>query len=196
MEMMNKLSEILSEFLTSLGLFAPLFSCLLIILEGILAFLPLFVFITINILVLGPLLGALLSWCFTVFGSFIAFYLCRRGLSDLFKRKTKDKDKINKFMNVIDNLKFTQLVLIVAIPFAPSFFINLGGGLSKIGIKKYLYALILGKIFVVIFWGYLGYNLIECLTNPLALIRVCLLLVGAYLIAKIINKKFNLDERF
>ena len=190
-----EMNEILNDFLNNAGMWAPFFGTILIVLEGILAFLPLFVFITVNILVLGPLLGGILSWIFTIIGSFLAFYLCRKGLSNFFQKKIEDKEKISKFMHLVDNLKFKQLVLIIAIPFAPSFFINLGAGLSKIAIKKYLYALLIGKAIIVIFWGYLGYNLIECLTNPLALIKVVLLLVGAYLIAQFVNKKFDLDER-
>ncbi len=87
-------------------------------------------------------------------------------------------------------------MLFVAIPFMPSFFINVGAGLSNIPIKKYLYALLVGKIFIIIFWGYIGCNLVECLTNPLELIKVVVLIVIAYVVARIVNKKFNVDERF
>ena len=190
-----EISEILNDFLNNAGMWAPVFSTILIVLEGILAFLPLFVFITVNILVLGPVLGGIVSWFFTIIGSFLAFYLCRKGLSNFFQKKIEDKEKISEFMHLVDNLKFKQLVLIISIPFAPSFFINLGAGLSKIAIKKYLYALFIGKAIIVIFWGYLGYNLIECLTNPFALIKVLVLLIGAYFVAQVVNKKFDLDER-
>lgn len=196
MSWLNEVNGILSEFLNNVGILAPFFSTILIVLEGILAFLPLFVFITINILTMGPVIGVLVSWIFTIIGSFLAFYLCRKGFSEMFQKKTKNRKRISKIMNVINNLKFKQLVLVIAIPFAPSFFINLGAGLSKIAIRKYLYALIIGKAIVVIFWGFLGYNLVECLTNPQALIRVLLLVIGAYVVAQFVNKKFDLDERF
>ena len=78
----------------------------------------------------------------------------------------------------------------------PSFFINVGAGLSKIPIKKYLYALLIGKVVIVIFWGFLGYNLVECLTNPLEFIKVFILIAVAYIVARIVTKKFDLDERF
>lgn len=196
MSYFNELSEILNEFLLNLGWLAPLFSSFFIVLEGILAFLPLFVFITINVLVLGAFLGGLLSWICTTIGGFLTFYLCRKGFSNKFQNSIKDKKKISKFMNLIDNLKFRQLVLFIAIPFMPSFFINVGAGLSKIPIKKYLYALLIGKVVIVIFWGFLGYNLVECLTNPLEFIKVFILIAVAYIVARIVTKKFDLDERF
>ena len=196
MSYFNELSEIINEFLLSMGILAPIFSSILIVLEGVLAFLPLFVFITINMLVLGSFFGFFVSWICTTIGSFLTFYLCRKGFHDFFQNKINNHKIILKYNKLIDNLTFVKLVLFVAIPFMPSFFINVGAGLSNIPLKKYLYALILGKIFVVIFWGYIGCNLVECLTNPLELIKVILLIVIAYVIAKVVNKKFELDERF
>ena len=186
----------LNEFLLNAGILAPIISCLLIFLEGILAFLPLFVFITINILTLGPVIGCFISWFFTIMGSFAMFFLTRRLFSNNFQKKLIKRKKLNKVMNIINNLKFTQLVLIIAIPFAPSFFINLGAGLSKISKMKFFYALVIGKVFVVLFWGYIGANLIECLTNPIEIIKVLVMMLLAYVFSKFINKKFNIDERY
>ncbi len=194
-EILKDFSNILNDFLMGLGIWAPILSSVLIVLEGIFAFLPLVVFVTINILTLGPIIGCIISWLLTTIGSFLAFYLCRKGLSGFFQKKFS-KGKLSKFMKKVDNLKFKQLVLIIAIPFAPSFFINVGAGLSNISIKKYFYALFIGKIFVILFLGYIGCNLVECLTNPLVLIKVILLIVIAYIVAQIVNKKFDLDERF
>lgn len=196
MSFFNEINEVINEFLMNLGVLAPVLSSILIVLEGILAFLPLFVFITVNMLVIGPVFGGILSWICTTIGGFLTFYLCRKGFHDYFQNKIQKKSIILKYNNIIDNLSFVKLVLFVAIPFMPSFFINVGAGLSNIPIKKYLYSLMLGKTFIVIFWGYIGCNLIECLTNPGELIKVLLLIIGAYIIAQIVNKKFELDERF
>lgn len=196
LETLNNLNEMLKNFLDSAGVWAPIFSSILIVLEGTFAFLPLVVFVTLNVLTMGPIFGSIISWILTAIGSFIAFYLCRKGLNSSFRKKLKEKGKLKKFMKLIDNLKFKQLVLIIAIPFAPSFFINVAAGLSNIPVKKYFYALLIGKIFVIIFLAYIGCNIVECLTNPLMFIKVLLLIIGAYLLAQIINKKFDLDGKF
>jgi len=193
---LNNLSDSLYELLMNAGMWAPFFSSCLIVLEGTLAFLPLIVFVTINIITMGPILGGIVSWLLTTLGGFIAFLLFRKGLSSFFQKKINKSEKMLKFMNRVDKLKFSQLVLIIAIPFAPSFFINMGAGLSKISIKKYFYALLVGKIFVIIFLGYIGCNLLECLTNPLVLIKVISLVVIAYVLAQLVNKRFDLDGRF
>lgn len=193
---LKNFDQILNDFLLSMGVLAPILSSILIVLEGILAFLPLFVFVTVNILTLGPVFGTIVSWLCTTLGSFLTFYLCREKISGFFYKKTKDKKKIQKFMKLVANLKFKQLVLLIAVPFAPSFFVNLGAGLANISKKKYIYALLIGKVFVVIFWGYIGANLVECLTNPFVLIKVLLLIIIAYIIGKFVSKRFNIDERF
>lgn len=195
-EMLNNFSTSLNDVLMSAGIWAPLISSFLIIVEGILAFLPLVVFVTINILVMGPFFGCLVSWICTSLGSFLAFLLFRKGFSTFFQKKIDKSEKMIKFMQSIDHLKFRQLVLIIAIPFAPSFFINMGAGLSKISIKKYFYALLIGKIFVIIFLGYIGCNLIECLTHPILFIKMFFLVLTAYVLAQIVNKRFDLDGRF
>lgn len=154
MEVLNAVNESLNTMLLNAGMMAPLISSILIVSEAIFAFLPLFVFITINVLTLGTLAGSFISWCCTIFGSFLAFFLCRKDLSPIFQKFIKNKSHLNKFMKYIDKLKFSKLVLIISIPLTPSFFVNLAAGLSNIPLKKYLYALILGKTCIVIFWGY------------------------------------------
>lgn len=196
MEVFSNLDGVLNEFLLNAGILAPIFSTILIFLEGILAFLPLFVFITINILTLGPVFGRLVSWIFTIMGSFAMFMLSRKILSNFIIKKTKKKKYISKIINVVGNLSFTKLVLLISIPFAPSFFINLGAGISNIPKLKYFYALVVGKFFVVLFWGFIGTNLVKCLTNPIEIIKVIVVLLIAYIVSTIVNKKFNIDERF
>lgn len=195
-EVLKNLSELLNEFLLDAGIWAPILSSIFIILEGVLAFLPLVVFVTIDIMTMGPILGGIISWICTTIGSFLTFYLCRKGLSKYFQKFISNKEKMSKTMIFIDHLKFKQLVLIIAIPFAPSFFINVGAGLSNIPVKKYFYALLIAKIFVIIFLGYIGSNIVECLKNPVMLIKVVCLIIGAYILAQIVNKKYDLDERF
>ena len=146
MEWLNNFDQILNDFLLSLGILAPILSSILIVLEGTLAFLPLFVFITINVLTLGPILGIITSWILTTLGSLICFLIFRNGIAKWLYKKLKNKGK--GFTKAINKLKFSQLVLFISIPFIPSFFVNMGAGLSKVPVKKYLYALLIGKMMV------------------------------------------------
>lgn len=195
MEFFQNLDVWLENFLLSVGIWAPLLSSLFVFLEGIFAFLPLFVFITINFLTMGSLFGFIVSWICTCLGSMATFFIFRKGLSKWFHKFIKNKNSAKKFMEMVDHLKFSQLVLIISIPFTPSFFINLGAGLSNLNVNKYFSALLLGKMTIVAFWGFVGSSLVECLTNPLALIKVFVMVIMGYVVSLFINKKFNLDER-
>lgn len=196
MEYLRDMQVWLENFLLSAGIWAPLLSSLFVFLEGIFAFLPLFVFVTINVLTMGPLFGGIVSWILTTLGCFCTCLLCRKGLSKLFEKFTKNRQGIKKIMKMINSLRFNQLILIIAIPFAPSFFINVAAGLSKIPLKKYFYALLVGKIVSISYLVYIGVNVYECLTNPIVLVKVILLLLGAWLVGQLVSKKFNMDERF
>ena len=59
--------------------------------------------------------------------------------------------------------------------------------------KKYFWSMFLGKIFMVYFWGYVGVTFIECLKNPIYFVKIGVMLIIAYIISKIINRKFKLD---
>ncbi|MGN0966162.1 MAG: TVP38/TMEM64 family protein [Candidatus Coprovivens sp.] len=203
-ELFSSLDIWLEEFLMNAGVLAPLLCCILIFLESILAFLPLVVFVTVNVLSLttllgefwGSVVGIILSWIFSTLGGFTTFTLVRKVFNKPFRKRMANHPKVNKFMNMIDKLKYSNLVLITSIPFSPSFFINLGAGLSNVNSKKYFCALMIGKFVEMIFLGYVGVSVVECLTNPMALIKVVVIIVIGYVISVIVNKKFDLDERF
>jgi len=198
MEFVAEVTEFYNNMETMLinaGVWTVILSTLLVFLEAIFAFLPLCVFINTNIIGAGPVLGILLSYVFTTLGSYTVFMMCRKGISRFFAKKIKKHSKAKRFMSKVSKLKFNQLVVLIAIPFTPSFFVNVGLGLSKISPKKFFYALVIGKIFVVIFWAYIGMKLIECLKNPWALLEVLGMMFVAYIIANFINKRFDLDRR-
>ena len=195
-EIFNNLNNSLNTFLLNAGVLAPILSSVLIVLEGMFAFLPVFVFITVNLLTMGNILGSIVSYICTIIGNFLTFFLCRIGLNPLFQKYIGNKRKLKKMMNLINKMSFSKLVLIISIPLTPSFFVNLAAGLSKIPKKKYLYALMLGKICIILFWGVLGTSLIDCLTNPIMFIKVVGMIVVCNLIGKVINKKFDIDKIF
>lgn len=196
LDFFNGLNENLNTFLLNAGMWAPFLSSCLIVLEGTFAFLPLFVFVTINFLTMGNILGSIVSYICTILGSFIAFFLCRVGLSPLFKKFIKNGKHLNNFMNMVSNMPFSRLVLIISIPLTPSFFVNLAAGLSTISKLKYLYALLLGKVCIISFWGVLGTSLVDCLQNPIVLIKVVLMIIICNIFSKAINKHFDLDNIF
>ena len=184
----------INQFLLSIGIYGPILGCFLILIESIVPILPLFVFITINFLVFGPIVGFLVSWVFTILGCVLSFFLCRYKLKHWFDHKIKDGRRLKKVMQIINKVKVEQLASIIAVPFTPAFFVNIAAGLSKMSFKKFFLALLIGKIFLVLFWGFVGTSLLQSLTNPRALFKVVLLVLLAYLSSKVICKKFRIES--
>ena len=96
-------------------------------------------------------------------------------------------------MKVVNRLKLEQLVLLMAIPFTPAFLVNIVAGLSSINKSKFLTAVFISKIFLVLFWGFVGTTFLDSLKNPIDLVKIVVITSIAYLISKIVNRKFHLE---
>ena len=60
--------------------------------------------------------------------------------------------------------------------------------------KKFITALMIGKAFIVYFWGFVGVSLLESIKNPKYLIKVGIMLLVAYIRSKVVNKKLKIVE--
>lgn len=193
MDFLGELSNKLNELLLNIGIWGPIIACLLILIESIIPILPLSVFITINFIAFGPIIGFILSWVFTILGCIISFLLFQDNFQFKFEKKIRNKKYIKKLMVWLETAKFQHLVVLIAIPFTPAFLFNISAGLSKMLFRKFFFAIIIGKVFLIYFWGFVGTALLESLTNPAAMIKVIILSVVAYLLSSFFNKKFGLD---
>lgn len=194
--MLDKLQiylQIIVDYLLQVGLVGGF---LLIVLESVIPALPLSVFIGLNIITFGKILGYVISYFGTIVGcmlSFITFrYILKNYLYKIFKEKTRIK--IENLMKKMTNIDFNTLVVIIAIPFTPAFLVNIAAGLSNIPIKKYIFALLIGKPFMIYFWGYIGANLLESLKNPIILVKIIVIVLLAYLISKVVEKIINVEK--
>lgn len=191
---MNLVEEIVTTMTQIVQHFGPLMGFFIIVLESIIPILPLAVFIGLNVVAFGTVFGFVLSWFATICGSMLSFYIFRKGFSKWIYKKTKIDGKVHYFMNYISKVRFSQLVLIIALPFTPAFAVNIAGGLSKIPVKKFLLAAIIGKISIVYFWGWIGTNFVESIYNPSILIKIGIMLVIVYVVSLIIQKILKIAE--
>jgi len=166
---------------------------LVIVLESMLPVLPLAVFIAVNMLVFGNIIGFIISWIATIIGCILAFTICRKKLSNGFYNRIKKDGKINNLMNKISNIKFPNLVIITALPFTPAFAVNIASGFSNISYRKFIAAILISKISIVYFWGFIGTTFIESITDVKIIIELILIILIAYIISRIVMKKFNIE---
>ncbi len=191
---MEEVLKIIYEFIinsvNSSSFLGPVLACFLIFIESIIPVLPLFVFITVIFLKYGAIFGFILSWLFTVLGCLSSYFLVKYLANKFFKL---DGPKLKKIISTIKKVTFPELVTIIAIPFTPAFLINIAAGMAKMPTKKFVLAIMIGKISLVLFWGFIGTSLVDSLKNPIIMLKIVIIVLIAYIISFLVNKKFNIN---
>ena len=192
-EYINNIIENLQNISAALPFAVSIVFCFFIVaIESILPVLPLGVFVALNMIILGKVLGFFISWVATSCGCLLSFVLVRKIFGGWTTRKLEVSEKAQKLMKKINKITFSEFVVITALPFTPAFLINISAGLSKMRLKKFIIGIIIAKIFVVYFWGFIGTTLIQSVTNPVILLRMFGMLTLAYFLSRMAMKKYNL----
>ncbi|HPF82765.1 MAG TPA: VTT domain-containing protein [Bacilli bacterium] len=162
-----------------------------IVLESIIPMLPLGLFIALNMLLFGNITGFIISWVATSLGCLLSFMLVRKFLFKV--KETKENKTIKNIIKKINKISLSKFVVITALPFTPAFAINIASGISKMNIKKFMVGILISKIFVVYFWGFIGTTFLESITDFYVIIKLAVMLAIAYILSKLVMKKFNLE---
>lgn len=192
MEVVNNFINYSTEIISNGGL---LFGILIIILESWLPILPLGVFVALNIQAFGFFIGITISWAATCIGCYISYLLfscLSKNVIDKYLWK-KSRKNLEKGINTFYKLSLSKLVVIIALPFTPAFVINILAGVSKMKKEKFLLALMIGKVFMILFWGYVGKSFIESMTDITTLMILTIMLAMAYFLSRIVSKKANIE---
>ena len=195
MEIIGTINEVINYFVELMMKLGPISGIILIVLESIIPVLPLSVFIALNGASFGYLFGFIISWASTCVGCALSFTLFRKCFKKSFDKYIgkKEAKRVKKIKRRIDKISFTSLVLIIALPFTPAFAVNIAAGLSNMDFRKFMAAILIGKLSIVYFWTYVGKSLIESMMDIKAIITVCVLLIIAYIISKLVSKKMKFD---
>lgn len=192
MDLINTIVEYSTEVILNGGI---LFGMLLIMIESFIPVLPLSVFIALNTHTFGLLPGILMSWVSTCIGcyiSYLIFYYVSNNIIYKYLSK-KTRNKIDKAVDKFQNISLANLTVIITLPFTPAFLINILAGVSGMSKKKYIVAVVIGKIFMVSFWGYIGKSFVESMTDISAIIVMSIMIIIAYALSKLIGKNANIE---
>ena len=192
---MHIVNDFIRSCTTIIATNGPITGFLLILLESFIPALPLGVFVALNINAFGFFFGIIISWsatCLGCFLSYLLFYYLSNNFIDKFLNSNLKK-KVRQGTSKFKKIPLQNLVLIITLPFTPAFLVNILAGVSKIKFEKFLVSIIIGKLFMVIFWGYIGKSFIESMTDIKTIIFIALTLVVSYIVSKIIGKKMNIE---
>lgn len=192
MEAVTYLVDICTYYLSRLGLLGGF---TLVLLEAIIPALPLSVFVALNVNTFGLLSGTLISWIGTCVGCYLCYLFFYHISHKIVYKYLSDKmkERVEKAEKHFRDISISKLVLLITLPFMPSFFINFVSGLSGVSKEKFFVSLMIGKIFMVIFWGYIGKSFLESMTDIKTIIYIIVALILAYIISKIVGKKMNIE---
>ena len=191
--MFNNLYNFIMNTIDALGVYGPILASILIVIESIIPILPLFIFITINFIAFGNFAGFLISWICTIIGCVISYYLSKKLFRKSILKHIKKGGKLSRVLNHIQKLNFGKLTVVLSFPFTPAFLINIAAGLSDMNFKKFITAIIISKIFVVLFWGLIGASFLESLQNPKDMIIILIMVLISYLMSVILKKVFKIE---
>lgn len=193
---MDMINNFINNFVLQLSSWGLIGGFFLIFLESIIPALPLGVFIGMNMLAFGNVTGFFLSYFSTIIGCMVSFSVFKYVVKDLVLRILYNKtiEKVEVYMEKIKKLDFNCLVILIALPITPASLINMVAGLAKMDSKKYLLALLIGKLAIVYFWGYIGSSILKDIKNPQVILKMIILVLITYIISKIIEKIIKVEE--
>ena len=192
---MNVVGDIIKNCTDLIASGGLLVGFLLILLESFLPFLPLGVIVTLNINAFGFIFGTLISWLATCTGCILVYTIIYNVSNKYIYKllKKKNQEKVEKAIQKFKNISLPILTLITTLPFTPSFIVNILSGVSGIKKEKFLTALLIGKLLMISFCGFIGKSLIESITDPKAIIFIILTLFIAYFLSKFVSKKMHIE---
>lgn len=183
------------DYIASFGVWAMVFSFLLDVLINALGFLPSIFVSTANGLLFGIVPGIILSWLAETVGVIISFLLMRTILRSS-AEKLIDKSKYLKKADDFSGKNGFKIMLILrAMPYFPSGILTALGAVSKISVRDYALANLIGKFPSTSLEVVIGHDVVNYENNlhrlMLVIIIVCLIYGAIWLYHRKIEAKKN-----
>ncbi len=161
-------------FIYSYGIWGPIVSMGLMVLQALAAPLPAFVITFANAWIFGWVKGAIYSWTGAMIGASICYYIAKA-----YGRPLVEKMVGKKSLTMTDSFfeKYGRHSVMIArlIPIVPFDIISYAAGLTTMGFLEFFWATGLGQLPATIIYSWLGENMSP--TAKYALWAVCLFLV-------------------
>lgn len=170
----------LAEYLRSFGAWSILVTIILFIVMTFTIVFPFMILSGATGIMYGLFWGVIISWAGEVAGAIVMFAFAR-----YFFRNTIAKwIHKSKYLQQVDDYSaengFKALLIARLLPLAPSGIITAVAAISRISVRDFLLATIVGKLPPVIFKVLLGHDLVFAGQNMTRLIVVIVLVIGIY----------------
>ena len=143
------------SYILGFGIWAPIISILMMILQAIIAPLPAFVITFANAAVFGWWQGAMLSWASAMLAAGLCFQISR-----FFGREAAKKLITEKVFQHVDRFfsRHGQNAILIArfLPFVSFDAVSYGAGLTPISMRSFLIATGIGQLPATLIYSYIG----------------------------------------
>lgn len=147
--------EVIKGYILSFGIWAPIISFILMILQSVAAPLPAFLITFANASLFGWIKGAILSWTSAMAGAVLCFYIARfygRGVVEKLTSKFA-LEEVDGFFE-----KHGKYAILIArlLPFISFDIVSYAAGLTSMSFWSFFWATGLGQLPATIIYSYVG----------------------------------------
>ncbi len=173
------------------GFFGPFYGIAVTMIESFFPPLPLALFVTLNVMMFGPVLGYIYSWIGTCLGSIMVFLLLRKYGRSKFRMMEERYELVGKASCWAKEKGGMAIFILLCFPFTPSIAVSVLAALTDLSKRTYFIALIFGKMVMIMILSVVGYNIYAALQYPLRLIAVLTIVTAFYFAGKKLLEKLQ-----
>lgn len=171
------------EYILSFGIWAPVVSFLLMVIQSILVPLPAFIITFANAGLFGWVMGALLSWSSAMVGAALCY-----GIARLYGRSVVEKITTSKSLKEVDIFfeRYGKWAVLIArlLPFVSFDIVSYAAGLTAMGFWEFFWATGLGQLPATIVYSYVGDMLVGSVKTFVFALLIIFALSATVLMAK------------
>lgn len=184
----------LKEYILSFGVWAPIISFILMILQSIAAPLPAFLITFANAALFGWVKGAILSWSSAMVGAAVCFFIAKYLGRDVVEKLTS-KFAIESVDSFFEKYGKHTILIARLLPFMSFDLVSYAAGLTSMSFISFFVATGIGQLPATIVYSYVG----GMLTGGAKLMMMGILTLTAlsvliYVMKKIYNEKQVKEE--
>lgn len=173
------------------GIYGPVFGIAATMIESFFPPLPLALFVTLNVMMFGPLLGYIYSWIGTCLGSIAVYLLLRKYGRNKFHLLEEKYKLVGKTSHWGKEKGGKAVFILLCFPFTPSIAVAVLAALSGLEKRTYFTALIFGKMVMIMILSVIGYNIYAAIEYPLRLIGILMIVAALYFVGKKLLEKIE-----
>lgn len=178
-------------WINSWGIFAPILSVFLMILQAIAAPLPSFIITGANGMVFGVFWGVIISWIGATLGALVSYYLAIWFGDKLFSLKKKEWKWLKKIESASNKHGFKVIFLLRLIPVVSFDAISYGAGLIRMKFFPFIMGTALGMLPATIIYTMIGHDFLQLEENKGRLILLFLFIVVLFFIGIWLKRRFK-----